>query len=68
MSWDLRFNFGASGCFSAHLRISARKAGVPRNPIKGIWPVAGRPLFFCLTNIVFFIPDVYQDSRLRDLG
>jgi hypothetical protein len=53
-------SFGSSGCLAAHLRIAARKAGVPRNPISGTCPVAGRPLFFCLTSIAPFICFVYK--------
>src|ERR1700682_3104136 len=46
---------GMSGCFSAHLTIEARITGSARNPIRGVMPLRGRPMTFCLTGIVFFI-------------
>src|SRR5262249_603604 len=46
---------GLSGCCFAQVSIATLVAGETRTVRTGSWPVAGRPLFLCITGIDFAI-------------
>jgi hypothetical protein len=40
--------------------------GEARKPSRGVWPVAGRPFFFCLTDIAFFAEAYLTQNPTRE--